>query len=71
MALSTGTRVGPHEILSARGAGGIGEVCRALDTKLNRDVAIESLPGISALDPDPLTRFEREPSCRYRAAAAL
>jgi Tol biopolymer transport system component len=60
MALSQGTRLGPYEILSAIGAGGMGEVYRARDTKLNRDVALKSLPELFAADPDRLARFERE-----------
>src|SRR5262245_61583091 len=60
MALSAGTRLGPYEILAAIGAGGMGEVYRARDTKLNRDVAIKVLPPVFASDPDRLARFERE-----------
>ena len=60
MALSPGTRLGPYEILSALGAGGMGEVYRARDTKLDRDVAIKILPEAFASDPDRLARFERE-----------
>ena len=60
MALSPGTRLGPYEIRSALGAGGMGEVYRARDTKLNRDVAIKVLPDLFANDPERLTRFRRE-----------
>jgi serine/threonine protein kinase len=60
MALSVGTRLGPYEILSAIGAGGMGEVYRARDTKLNRDVALKILPDLFAADPDRLVRFQRE-----------
>jgi serine/threonine protein kinase len=60
MSLAAGTRVGPCEIISAIGAGGMGEVYRARDTKLNRDVAIKVLPDVFAADPDRLARFERE-----------
>ncbi len=60
MALSAGTRLGPYEIQSALGAGGMGEVYRARDTKLHRDVAIKVLPDSVATDPDRLARFERE-----------
>ncbi len=60
MALSAGTRLGPFEILSALGAGGMGEVYRARDSKLNRDVAIKVLLPAIANDPDQLARFSRE-----------
>src|SRR6188474_1155643 len=60
MALSARTRIGPYEILSALGAGGMGEVYRARDTKLNRDVAIKVLPDLFANDPERLARFHRE-----------
>ena len=60
MALSAGTRLGPYEILSALGAGGLGEVYRARDTQLNRQVAIKILPELFALDPDRVARFTRE-----------
>jgi Tol biopolymer transport system component len=60
MALSAGTRLGPYEVLAAIGAGGMGEVYRARDTKLNRDVAIKVLPDLVADDPERLARFERE-----------
>ena len=58
--LTAGTKLGPYEILSALGAGGMGEVYRARDTKLNRDVAIKVLPDLFANDPDRLARFKRE-----------
>ena len=58
MALISGTRLGPDEILSAIGAGGMGEVYRARDTTLNRDVAIKVLPESLANDPDRLARQE-------------
>ena len=60
MPLTSGTRLGPYEITGAIGAGGMGEVYRARDTKLHRDVAIKVLPELFAADPDRLTRFERE-----------
>jgi Tol biopolymer transport system component len=60
MSLATGTRLGPYEILSALGAGGMGEVYRARDTKLNREVAIKVLLPAVANDPDRLARFTRE-----------
>src|SRR6202162_6605893 len=60
MTLPAGTRLGPYEILSPIGAGGMGEVYRARDSKLKRDVAIKVLPQSLAADPDALARFERE-----------
>src|SRR5216110_661899 len=58
--IAAGTRLGPYEILSALGAGGMGEVYRARDTKLNRDVALKILPDAFASHPDRLARFTRE-----------
>jgi eukaryotic-like serine/threonine-protein kinase len=60
MPLTTGTRIGAYEILGSLGAGGMGEVYRARDTRLNRDVAIKVLPDVFATDPDRLVRFTRE-----------
>src|SRR5262252_5006825 len=60
MALAAGSRFGPYEILSPLGVGGMGEVYRARDTKLNRDVAIKILPTEFALDAERLVRFKRE-----------
>src|SRR6266567_4618537 len=60
MALSVGTKLGPYEILAPIGAGGMGEVYRATDTKLDRDVAIKVLPDALSRDPERLSRFERE-----------
>src|SRR6202163_1213369 len=60
MALTSGTRLGPHEILSAIGAGGMGEVYRARDTRLDRNVAIKVLPTHLADRPELRERFERE-----------
>ncbi len=60
MALASGTRLGPYEILTALGAGGMGEVYRARDTKLNRDVALKVLPAAFAADADRVARFKRE-----------
>src|SRR2546423_8262213 len=60
MAFADGTRIGPYEILSALGAGGMGEVYRARDSKLGREVALKILPDTFALDPDRLARFQRE-----------
>jgi eukaryotic-like serine/threonine-protein kinase len=60
MALSAGTKVGPYEILAPLGAGGMGEVYRARDTRLNRDVAIKTMSAAFAGDPDRMARFQRE-----------
>ncbi len=60
MALTAGTRLGPYEIDSALGAGGMGEVYRARDTKLHRDVALKVLPELHGVDPERLARFRRE-----------
>ena len=60
MSLVAGSRIGPYEIVSLLGAGGMGEVYRARDGKLQRDVAIKILPPAFATDPDRLARFERE-----------
>ena len=60
MPLAGGTRLGPFEIGAPLGAGGMGEVYRARDTRLNRDVAIKILPEAFALDADRLARFKRE-----------
>jgi Tol biopolymer transport system component/predicted Ser/Thr protein kinase len=60
MPLPAGTRLGTYEILAPIGAGGMGEVYRARDTKLDRDVAIKVLPPALAEDPERLARFERE-----------
>jgi len=60
LALVPGTRLGPYEILSPLGAGGMGEVYKARDTKLNRDVALKVLPGAFTADPERLARFKRE-----------
>ncbi len=67
MTLASGTRLGPYEILVPIGAGGMGEVYRAKDAKLDRDVAIKVLPEAVASNPDVLARFERE----AKAVAAL
>src|SRR5262249_40012222 len=60
MPLTPGTRIGLYEIVSALGEGGMGEVYRAHDTALRRDVAVKILPAVWASDPDRLQRFERE-----------
>jgi Tol biopolymer transport system component len=67
MALASGTKLGPYEIVSPVGAGGMGEVYRARDTRLGRDVAIKVLPEALAHDADRLRRFEQE----ARTIAAL
>jgi eukaryotic-like serine/threonine-protein kinase len=67
MALSSGTKLGPYEIVSCIGAGGMGEVYRARDSRLGRDVALKVLPASFATDTDRLRRFEQE----ARAVAAL
>jgi serine/threonine protein kinase len=67
VSLTPGTRLGPYEIVSALGAGGMGEVYRARDPRLGRDVAIKVLPATISADPARLRRFEQE----ARAAAAL
>ena len=60
MNIPPGTRLGAYEIVAAIGAGGMGEVYRANDTTLNRDVALKILPPLVANDPDRLARFRRE-----------
>ena len=60
MSLSPGSRIGHYEIIGSLGAGGMGEVYRARDTRLGRDVAIKLLPDSFVSDPDRLARFERE-----------
>src|ERR1700704_5195645 len=67
MSLAPGTKLGPFEIVSLLGAGGMGEVYRAQDTRLNRTVAIKVLPSEFSADPDLRQRFERE----ARAISAL
>src|SRR5450755_1995941 len=67
VSLSPGQRLGPYEILSPIGSGGMGEVYKALDVRLSRPVAIKVLPSELAADPERLRRFEFE----ARAASAL
>ena len=67
MSLAPHSRIGPYEVLGSLGAGGMGEVYRAKDPALGREVAIKVLPDAFASDPDRLARFERE----AKALAAL
>src|SRR5438477_12585336 len=67
MPLTAGTRLGPYEVLAPLGRGGMGEVYRARDARLARDVAIKALPAEFASDPERLARFRRE----AQALAAL
>jgi serine/threonine protein kinase len=60
MPLSAGTKLGSYEILALIGAGGMGEVYRAKDTMLKRDVALKVLPDAFAADPERMARFQRE-----------
>src|ERR1051326_449150 len=60
MSLSVGEKLGPFEILALIGKGGMGEVYRARDTKLKRDVALKVLPDAFARDPERMARFQRE-----------
>jgi eukaryotic-like serine/threonine-protein kinase len=60
MPLAAGTRLGHFEIVSAIGAGGMGEVYKARDGRLKRDVALKVLPELASTDPERLARFERE-----------
>jgi serine/threonine protein kinase len=67
MSLSTGSHVGPYELVALIGAGGMGEVYRARDLRLGREVAVKVLPASFTVDPERLRRFERE----ARAVASL
>ena len=67
MYLAAGTRLGPYELIAPLGEGGMGEVYRAKDTRLGREVAIKMLPAEVATDPDRLRRLEQE----ARATSAL
>ncbi|MSO48380.1 MAG: hypothetical protein EXQ49_00515 [Acidobacteria bacterium] len=70
MSLTAGQRIGPYEIVAPLGAGGMGEVYRARDSRLDRDVAIKVLPELFAQDPERLARFEREAKADMLVAAA-
>src|SRR5215469_10640253 len=67
MTLTAGTKFGPYEVVAQAGAGGMGEVYRARDGRLNREVAIKILPAAFARDPERLRRFQQE----AQAVAAL
>src|SRR5690349_6815683 len=67
MPVSAGQKIGPYEVLSSIGAGGMGEVYRARDTRLGREVALKILPAEFSADPERLKRFEQE----ARSASAL
>jgi serine/threonine protein kinase len=74
MAIGPGTQLGPYEIVESIGAGGMGQVWRATDTRLGRDVAIKTLPGGLAQEPGRLARFEREAQgqgARFRPGQGL
>src|SRR5258708_38095787 len=60
MSMAPGTRLGPYEVIEPIGAGGMGEVYRAKDTKLKREVALKVLPDSFAGDPERMARFQRE-----------
>ena len=66
MPVAPGTRIGPYDIVAALGAGGMGEVYRARDTALGRDVAIKALPDAVGADPERVARFQREASSSPR-----
>jgi serine/threonine protein kinase len=66
MGLTPGARIGVYEIVTAIGAGGMGEVYRGRDTRLDRDVAIKVLPETFASDPERIARFQREAKRSHR-----
>ena len=66
MSLASGARLGSYDVLAPIGAGGMGEVYRARDTRLKRDVALKVLPEAFASDPVPMARFHREPGVYFR-----
>src|SRR5580658_10210740 len=67
MTLTSGTKLGPYEVVAPAGAGGMGEVYRARDARLNREVAVKILPAEFARDPERMRRFQQE----AQAVAAL
>ena len=69
MTLNTGARLGVYEVVGLLGAGGMGEVYRARDTKLGRDVAIKVLPAATGASPERSARFERERATSADAAS--
>ena len=69
MSLAPGTRLGPYEIVAPLGAGGMGEVWRARDTKLDREVALKFLPASFAKDPERLARWGRRELVRELVSA--
>ena len=69
MALDAGTTIGPYEVVGLIGQGGMGEVYRARDTKLDRDVALKVLPEAFTSDPDRLARFDLPDQLRGRRPA--
>ena len=66
MSLNVGTRLGHYDVTALIGEGGMGQVYRATDTQLGREVALEILPDAFAADPDRLARFQREAKARLR-----
>jgi len=71
MTLAPGTRLGPYEIATPLGAGGMGEVYRARDTRLGRDVAVKVLPQHLSAHPEVRARFEREAKTRASARCSM
>ena len=71
MSLNPGTTLGPYTVTAQIGEGGMGEVYRARDTKLDRDVALKVLPEAFTSDPDRLARFERDAAHLGRWSAAF
>jgi len=71
MALAAGTRLGPYEVLDSLGTGGMGEVYRARDSRLGREVAVKVLPAKVAQEPRALERFEREARAAGQYVSAM